>query len=124
MDLCYPICKEGYQGVNENCWSKCPAGFRSNGVYCLKPKALGRGWGSHKQCANCEKHGLLWYPKCPPGYHREGCCLCSPDCPEKMADAGAQCQKESYSRENPHPMVCPEGKEQEGFLCYEQCGEG
>lgn len=75
-------------------------------------------------CQNCEKYGLLWYPKCPQGYHTVGCCLCSPDCPMGMKDAGEQCQKRSYSRQNPHPMVCPHGKEQEGFLCYDPCGPG
>ncbi len=97
-DLCYPICKDGFQGVSDNCWSKCPKGFRSNGSFCQKPKSLGRGWGSHSPCANCEKWGLLWYPKCPQGYHTVGCCLCSPDCPPGLKDDGQQCSKTSYSR--------------------------
>ena len=87
-DLCYSICKDGFQGVSENCWSKCPLGFKSNGAFCQKPKALGRGWGSHKQGPNMEKWGLLWYPKCPEKFHTVGCCLCSPDCPAGMKDAG------------------------------------
>ena len=123
-DLCYPKCRDDYQGVKENCWSKCPQGFRSNGSYCMKPKSIGRGWGSQKQCQGCEKYGLLWYPKCPKGYHTVGCCLCSPDCPAGLGDAGMQCAKDTYARQNPHPMVCPHGKEQEGFMCYDPCGQG
>lgn len=80
-DLCYEKCKHGYEGVSENCWSECPGGFKSNGSYCMKPKSLGKGWGSSKQQPGFEKYGLLWYPQCPKGYHSVGCCICSPDCP-------------------------------------------
>merc|ERR1712060_43770 len=123
-DLCYPKCKDGFQGVGEDCWQKCPEGYRSNGAECQKPKALGRGWGSHKPCKDCDKWGLLWYPKCPAGYTQEGCCFCVPDCPEGMGEAGLQCAKEKFTRINPHPMVCPDGKEQQGFMCYDQCPDG
>jgi len=41
-----------------------------------------------------------------------------------MGDEGQQCSKSSYSRQNPHPMTCPQGKEQEGFMCYDPCGPG
>ena len=88
MDLCYPKCKPGYQGVKENCWSMCPPNFKTNGAYCMKPKSIGRGWGSQKMCKGCEKFGLLWYPKCPENYHSEGCCLCVHDCPSKLGDMG------------------------------------
>ena len=90
-DLCYPICRDEYEGVVENCWSKCPEGYKSNGAFCQKPKAFGRGWGAQKQCEDCEKWGIHWYRKCPKGYHAEGCCMCSPDCPHGMADLGLQC---------------------------------
>lgn len=124
-NLCYPECKEGFEGVVESCWSKCPPGFKSNGSFCQKPKALGRGWGSQRKCQDCEKYGLLWYKVCPEGYHSVGGLLCSADCPLGMFDAGnEQCAKKSYSRQNPHPMVCPPGKEQEGFLCFDPCSEG
>ena len=118
-DLCYPKCTDGFQGVNELCWSTCPSGYRSNGAFCQKPPAIGRGWGSQKICQGCEKWGLLWYPKCPAGYTAKGCCLCSPNCPAGMGDEGQQCSKESYSRQNPHPMICPQGMQQEGFMCYD-----
>jgi len=49
-DLCYPLCKDNFLGVNELCWSNCPEGFRSNGAYCQKPNSIGRGWGSQKMC--------------------------------------------------------------------------
>ena len=123
-DLCYPECRRGYKGVKDFCWSKCPREFKSNGAYCMKPNSIGRGWGSQKMCKNCEKFGLLWYPKCPEGYHAEGCCLCTRDCPAGMGDIGQMCAKDNYARPNAHPMVCPAGKEQEGFMCYDSCGRG
>lgn len=126
-DLCYPQCREDFEGVEENCWSTCPKPYKSNGAYCLKPKAIGRGWGSQRKCKDgkeCEKYGLLWYPKCPEGYSTLGGLLCEAGCPAGMSDAGQQCAKKSYARQNPHPMVCPPGKEQEGFMCYDPCGSG
>ena len=33
---------------------------------------------------NCEESGLVVYPKCKPGFHAVGCCICSPDCPAGM----------------------------------------
>jgi len=41
-----------------------------------------------------------------------------------LGDVGQMCAKDNYSRPNPHPMVCPVGKEQEGFMCYDPCGAG
>ena len=37
---------------------------------------------------HCEKNGAVVYPKCRDGYHAEGCCICSPECPGDMADMG------------------------------------
>lgn len=81
----------------------CPAGFTDNGLYCLKPRAYGRGVGyvlwKRDQCEKdypklgCEKNGALWYPKCEPGYHNVGCCICSPNCPEGWTDIGISCKK-------------------------------
>ena len=100
-DLCYPQCRESFEGVEENCWSLCPKPYKSNGAYCLKPKAIGRGWGSQRKCKDgkdCEKYGLLWYPKCPEGYNTLGGLLCEAGCPPGMSDAGQQCAKKSYAR--------------------------
>lgn len=50
--------------------------------------------------------------------------MCSPDCPQGMADLGQLCQKMHFSREKEvQPMICPESREQEGYMCYEPCGD-
>lgn len=101
--MVYPKCAEGY--TNWGCCvcaNKCPEGFRDDGLFCSKPGAYGRGIGyalwNEKKCIKknpqgCEKHGLIWYPKCAPGYHNVGCCICSPNCPEGWTDIGISCKK-------------------------------
>lgn len=71
----------------------CPEGFKDTGLHCLKPKAEVRGVGSMTECKDCEKCGLLYYPKCKVGFHAVGCNICSPDCPKDMKDIGISCQK-------------------------------
>lgn len=70
---------------------------------------------------NCEQWGLMFYPKCKPGFHAVGCCVCSPDCPSGMSDIGVSCQKQSYGRTAGTSMLCAAGLEQNGALCYPQC---
>lgn len=47
--------------------------------------------GPRKRCeaangvGNCEKNGLLWYPKCKTGYNPFGCCICRPSVPNCAA---------------------------------------
>ena len=118
--LCYPRCKPGYRGVGPVCWPDCPSGYKDTGVHCVKPASYGRGGGyavwdqgkcgrDHKQ--GCEKNGLMWYPKCKPGFHAVGCCICSPDCPKGFKDIGASCEKPSYGRGAGLPMICPSNTE-------------
>ena len=38
-----------------------------------------------------------------------------------MQDTGLSCAKEHYSRGHGHPLVCKEGWEQSGALCYPPC---
>ncbi len=79
----------------------CPDGFRNDGSFCAKLMSYGRGVGyvSEVMCKAstpdqlCEKHLLLWYPRCKTGYHNVGCCICSPDCPKDMVDIGVSCAK-------------------------------
>lgn len=104
--LCYRKCRSGYKGVGPVCWQGCPRGFHDDGAFCRKPKAYGRGTGyalwHKKKCrkkhGSCEKHGLLYYPKCRAGYRAFGCCICSPRCPAGMRDIGISCAKKSYGR--------------------------
>ncbi|QJR16582.1 esterase/lipase family protein [Usitatibacter palustris] len=117
--LCYPKCATGYKGVGPLCWQPCPAGFTDHGVGCTKPAPYGRGagypWkggdglsdnGMFARCraanpAGCEKDGLIVYPVCRPGYHKVGCCICSPTCPSGMTDTGIACTKKTASRGTP-----------------------
>lgn len=116
--LCYKRCRGGYEGVGPLCRQKdCPSGFRDDGFHCGKPRSYGRGGGypwkfgdkafslrdARKRCERkhsqgCEKSGAIYYPKCRSGYHKFGCCVCSPNCPRGMTDIGVSCQKHTYGR--------------------------
>ena len=118
--LCYAACTGGWYGSLEKCVPDCPPDFRDDGRFCFKPKPYGRGagfpWkfgdglnddGMFKRCeeehgdGNCEKNGLIVYPKCKEGYHNNGCCICSPDCPAGMRDSALTCEKPTRGRAGP-----------------------
>ena len=125
--LCYPKCQQGYTGVGPVCWQNCPANFRDDGAFCYKnKKAYGRGTGhfSKENCENkehseCEKWGLLWYPKCISGFHNVACCICSADCEDGMTDIGISCAKKSYGRGAGYPLTCETEEDYYLGLCYE-----
>uniref|UniRef100_A0A914E4X8 Uncharacterized protein n=1 Tax=Acrobeloides nanus TaxID=290746 RepID=A0A914E4X8_9BILA len=126
--LCYTPCKDGYKGVATVCWESCPNGFTDVGVTCQKPAAYGRGAGyvSSDACAKnnaqgCEQYGALYYPKCAENFHAVGCCVCSPDCPNGMSDAGADCTKNTYDRGVGKPLGCAAGLVEDASLCYTPC---
>lgn len=136
--LCYTPCKAGYTGVGPVCWQSCPSGYPDFGVGCSKPASYGRGGGypwkfgdslndsgmfNRCQSANggagtCEKNGLIVYPKCKPGFHQVGCCVCSPDCPSGLIDSGATCTKNSYGRGAGTLPTCASGLQYDAGLCY------
>lgn len=144
--LCYEKCNSGFYGVGPVCWQDCPAGYRNDGGHCAKPEAYGRGagypWefgdpafkgdGQIARCerdngaGNCEQDGALYYPKCRPGFHKVGCCICTPDCPAGMVDIGVSCQKQSYGRGVGEGAFCSNDQEQDfqGGLCYPKCKPG
>jgi pimeloyl-ACP methyl ester carboxylesterase len=117
--LCYPKCAAGMKGVGPVCWQGCPSGMTDHGAGCTKPAAYGRGagypWkfgdglnndGMLSRCrkdnpSGCEMDGAIAYPKCRAGYHKVGCCICSPDCPSGMSDSGATCLKNTANRGAP-----------------------
>lgn len=113
--IIYPKCAEGFTNWGSNiCANECPNEFKDNGLFCLKPKAYGRGAGyaiwDENKCKSrnpqgCEKNGAMWYPKCRPGYHNVGCCVCSPNCPSGMTDIGISCAKpDTYGRGVGYPV--------------------
>ncbi|KDO22307.1 hypothetical protein SPRG_12769 [Saprolegnia parasitica CBS 223.65] len=136
--LCYPKCKEGYEKVGCCLCRKkgCSGaeGVTDVGASCTKPKAYGRGagytlWNQDKCNAEnngqCEKNGLMWYPKCKPGYHNFGCCICTPDCPAGTTDDGAFCRKDHYGRGvGVSRLGCDKGLEKSGLFCYKPCAPG
>ncbi len=141
--LCYTPCQAGYKGEGPVCWQSCPADYTDIGTSCSKPAAYGRGSGypwkfgdalnldaARARCerdnpGGCEKYGEMYYPKCKAGYAAFGCCVCSPNCPAGMTDAGATCIKKSYGRgAGLIPTGCPAGQNNEVGLCYKACTAG
>jgi hypothetical protein len=145
--LCYPQCDDGYESVGCCiCRQKgCPPEFKDDGVAtCIKPAPYGRGvgypWrfddglndkGMYRRCeaangaGNCEKSGLIVYPKCRSGFHAVGCCICTPDCPNGMDDIGISCGKRSYGRGvGKFRLKCADNKEEDAALCYDKCQSG
>jgi len=133
---CYEKCKTGYKRVGVQCYQECPAKWRDDGVYCRSAE-YGRGagypWkagdkplpnmsGMFARCeaahgkGNCEKWGLVVYPKCAKGYAPAGCCVCRPDdlagntefCLEQWLLPGVDlsCKKHIVTP-NPESMVDP-----------------
>ncbi len=138
--LCYPKCKEGYNGVGPVCWQKCPSGYKNDGATCRKPgdifgkKSYGRGVGKvfKSRCSgDCEKDAGLWYKKCKEGYNGRGP-VCWQKCPSGYKNDGATCRKpvdifgkKSYGRGVGKALhTCGSGKEKDAGLCYTQCKKG
>jgi len=125
--LCYPYCRDGYDGVGPVCWQNCPSGWRDDGAFCYKPDSYGRGVGyiSESLCRqhypSCENYWGLWYQKCAAGFYAFGCCVCSPVCPSGMTDIGISCAKHSYGRGVGEVMKCAETLEYDTGLCYPMC---
>ena len=77
---------------------------------------------------NCQKNGAIVYPKCKPGYHNFGCCICRPPKPncQALGMNGAfdlSCAKKLQIGK-PHSANCPPEKEYDAGLCYKRCREG
>lgn len=141
--LCYDKCPAGMYGVGPVCWQQCPAGYTNTGAHCTKPASYGRGGGYPWQFGDalndsgmvarcekdhgvggCEKDGAIYYPKCKTGFHKVGCCVCSPDCPTGMLDIGVSCQKQSHARGVGKPMSCGSNLSYDAGLCYPKCPAG
>ena len=146
--LCYNKCPPGFsrQGTFD-CQQECLPGWRDDGLFCRLPE-YGRGagypWkfgdplndhGMYRRCehdwgkGNCEKYGAVVYPKCRPGYHNAGCCICRPHTPNCAAlgyespGIGLSCPVKIIGGD-PTPLVCRSGLEEDAALCYTPCRTG
>eukprot|EP00760_Papus_ankaliazontas_P015313 PhM_4_TR16463/c0_g1_i1/m.65100 len=109
--LCYPDCKDGYTGVGPVCWENCPAGYHDDGATCRIPLKV----------ISADTSKCPWYDKCGLSHN------CS-TCPEGYTNDGCTCRiplkiiaKKSYGRTAGIPMVCENGLEMSGALCYPPC---
>jgi hypothetical protein len=142
-NLCTTDCPAGFTDIGAFCQKPAPYGRGAGyGAYiqCLPPPP---GGGARRFCApdpnarakncekdngagNCEEWGLLFYPKCKPGFHNVGANICTPDCPEGFADTGTGCTKPVYgvgAGEGLDLGKCRPGLEKDpaGALCYPTC---
>lgn len=87
--LCYPPCKDDFNGVGPVCWETCSASEVDGGVFCYEKegkskvhakKSYGRGVGEPLQCSKEEQQDDVFFG------------LCYPECPCKdMAGVGPVC---------------------------------
>lgn len=100
----------------------CDPGERDDGTSCYKD-SYGRGAGyvrtkgGWERCLRenpqgCEVYGALNYPKCRPGYHNRGCCVCEPD-------GGPGIKKTVVQR-----YRCNADEDLIASVCYKKCGPG
>merc|ERR1719486_261989 len=69
--LCYPQCKDGYDGVGPVCWEQCAGNEIDDGATCRIPlitetkDSYGRGAGvARSSCGDKQNTGGLCYPYC------------------------------------------------------------
>ena len=144
--LCYDQCGPGMQRFGFDCHSVCPAGMADQGLFCRRAeygRGAGYAWqfgdalndnGMRSRCerdngaGNCEKSGLIFYPKCKPGYTAAGCCICRPEQPDCTAlglnpGVDLSCAKKVVIG-NPQVGICGPGEQRDAGLCYPNCPSG
>lgn len=141
--LSYSQCPVNTKRVGFDCHSICPNDMRDDGLFC-RISEYGRGAGYVKRSicernagnwgtSECDKYGLLFYPKCRSGYSAFGSNICRPNQPDCNAlGLGGRfdlsCAKRVFVGD-PKPLVCSSEKENDAGLCYPTCrnewtGEG
>ncbi len=115
--LCYPKCKDGYNGVGPVCWERCKSGYKDDGAACRRDaKIIG---SDNSKCPWHDKCGLVTAKgcsKCPAGYKNDGC-----TCRRDVHIYG----KKSYGRGAGSPLnSCASNEEKDGALCYPKCKAG
>jgi hypothetical protein len=144
--LCYSKCEPHMQRAGFDCHSTCPPGMRDDGLFCRAAEyGIGGGYPwkfgdpafnydrAGDRCeadhgrGNCEKDGLIWYPKCKPGETKIGliCRPPVPDCAKLGLNPGIDlsCAKK-IAIGHPVPGVCAPGEQADAGLCYPACKPG
>ena len=142
--FCYATCPPGFARFGFDCHSVCPDGLRDDGLFCRKPE-YGRGVGypwkfgdalndkgmfdrceKDNEAGNCEKYGLVVYPKCNKGYEPFGCCICRPPLPNcgalGMGQFDLSCAKKIIIG-RPSLGHCADDEERDAGLCYKKCSD-
>jgi hypothetical protein len=146
--LCYDKCPSGYSRFGFDCHQDCPTavGWADQGLFCrLAEYGRGSGYawwfrdgisdsGMIERCeadngsGNCEKNGLMYYPKCRAGYYNVACCICRPNVPDCNAlgyNGGVDLSCAKYVIiGNPKSMECPADQIYDAGLCYTTCRAG
>jgi hypothetical protein len=136
--LSYSQCPANTKRVGVDCHSVCPDGMRDDGLFC-RTSEYGRGAGyvSRSICnrnapkfgtSECDKIGLLFYPRCRPGYSAFGTNICRPNPPNCNAlglggRIDLSCAKKVIVGDA-KPFICSSGKENDAGLCYNGCRQG
>ncbi len=106
--LCYPPCRDGYNGVGPVCWEKCE-NITSFGFVCV-------------DISLAKHHSCPWYDKC--GLARSSC----RSCPMNYTKIGCLCGRlhlrSSYGRGVGYSLTCSNSYERGGPLCYPKCDKG
>ena len=144
--LCYTKCPSGMSRFVFDCHSVCPSGWADQGLFCRNseygrgagyPWKFGDGFNSNGQfrrcendngAGNCEKNGLIVYPKCKSGYNNFGCCICRPsvpNCPSLNLNPGIDlsCAKKIIIGD-PVTGTCSSGQDKNAGICYPACSSG
>lgn len=115
--LCYPRCRDGFDGVGPVCWQNCPPDHHDDGAFCRRDAWI---FGSNNEaCPWYDKCGLTFArgcSVCPSGFNNDGC-TCRRD-PNIFA-------KSSYGRDvGTIPSGCRAGLQYDAGLCYIPCPSG
>jgi len=144
--LCYSRCPVGYSRFGFDCHQNCLPGWSNQGLFCrLAEYGRGAGYpwkfgdgfndnGMFRRCesahgkGNCEKYGLIVYPKCRSGFKPIECCICrpaTPNCGSLGFNNGIDlsCAKK-ITIGDPKSMECGSGLDYDAGLCYKGCNIG
>ncbi|KAF0710798.1 hypothetical protein AaE_012375 [Aphanomyces astaci] len=151
---CYDKCPFGLTPEGPECHSICPIEFWDKGLTCLKKGSYGREvgypwkfgdlWkfnntifnskGMFQRCekdygeGNCERYGIVVYPKCLPGYTAVDCCNCEPPPPDcesfgLLPMEGLSCHKKGFPMKSYSPKCHPYEDLVRG-RCFPKCTPG